>query len=97
MDIELAEKHLGKWLIKAQTFLDDEDYCEAKHFLDHGEWEMAFEIILVGAIEKDIHLSTSQSEELLLLAEESGIRDNGGIFDYDIFEKMTKWLNKGQK
>lgn len=68
-----------------------EDFLEAKHFFDHDEWEIAFEILLVWIIERNVEYEKETLFELEKIAKFCQLDVNGGHSDYYIWQKFQNY------
>ena len=96
MDEKTAVQKIGYWSVFLEEILSLDDISEAKYQFNHDEWEMAFEILLIGIIDSEISIPEEKQNELEEIAIYCKLKDQGGIIDYYIWDKFQNWL-KSQK
>ncbi len=92
LDYETAKRI--KYLAKKYGSLipTREGYQEMNHFLEYGEWEMAYEILILELMEEHVKIEEVDVKEMLNVAIACGLRENGGIADFYVFDKLKTWL-----
>ncbi len=63
-----------------------------EHYLNHGEPEMAFEGLVLEMIRVREYSMSTRSIDWLGLARECGLEKSGGVFEYEVFEKLCSWV-----
>jgi hypothetical protein len=91
MEEQTLIKKIGNWFKKLDGQISFEDISEAKKLYGHDEWEMAFEIMLIGIINSEIAISDNEKDELKEIAIQCEFREEGGVSDYHIWDKFQKW------
>jgi len=96
-DWNQIDKFIRYALVQVESFLEPEVINSVKHFLDHAEFEMAFEglfieIMKLDAIPKIDMVQSKKVAEQLRLNEET-------IFDFKFWNKFERYIsvNNNQK
>jgi hypothetical protein len=88
--IHNSEKQLEKLIIVAQTLVQSDGLEGVMHYLEHGEYEMSFEGLVIELMKLEVYpdgFNFSEWKELGLqfrLNEES-------VFDNDFWNKFLEW------
>ncbi|QDT42989.1 hypothetical protein Pan241w_30840 [Gimesia alba] len=61
------------------------------HYLNHGEPEMAFEGLLIELMKANRLPESFHSIHWEQMARSAGLIDEGGVFDYEIWNKFSVW------
>lgn len=94
MEEQVLVEKIGVLLARFENKIPLEDISEAKNLFEHDEWEMAFEILLIGLIGSEIVISDDEKSELEELAIDCNLKDEGGVSDYYIWDKFLKWTER---
>ena len=90
-------KHIGvreylKFLKSVSSYLDQSLVSKAKH-IEHGQWELSFEAVLLGLMETAVEDIELDYELVYALAQEANIIDEG-VLDLDTWERFQLWLSE---
>ena len=92
MDKNSIEK-LSRYIEVSKNIISSEAYLEISHFYNHGEYEMAFEGLIIELIQEAKYPQDFESSEWENLGMEFGF-DKESVFDYDIWNKFIKWSSE---
>lgn len=70
-----------------------DELSEVNYYLNHNEPEMALEGLLIELINANQRPASINSETWTEIVQTAGLR-NGGVFDYDIWDKFCLWLDQ---
>jgi hypothetical protein len=92
MDRENIKK-LYKYIKKFKDNITNEAYTEICHYFEHGEYEMAFEGLIIELILKNNDFRDFEKLELRTLGVQFELNKNS-VFDFDIWNKFIIWLDE---
>jgi hypothetical protein len=92
MDKNSVERLLG-YIEVSKSILMDEAYIEVRHYYDHGEYEMAFEGLVIELVKENKYPQSFVSAEWENLGIEFGLNKES-IFDYYFWNKFIEWLKR---
>jgi hypothetical protein len=75
----------------AKSIISVRAYAEVCHFYEHGEYEMAFEGLLIELIQSRKHPKNFIKEEWKTLGLQFEL-DKQSVFDCSIWEKFVNWI-----
>lgn len=75
--------------------LDKESAEGTLHYLQHGELEMAFEILGLGLLNSTISLDESMGSRLVAIGRQLGV-DNESVWDPLFWDRLTQWRDQRQ-
>ena len=84
------EKEAANCLSASLTLLSEEGVKEVRHYLDHGEPEMALEGLLIELIGQDGTPDPFDYDEWIAIARQAGL-DTDPVFDPEILLKFSAW------
>ncbi len=73
--------------------LDDESIEAVQHYLDHDEYEMAFEGLFIELININAELSTETANKCIVLGKKLYLHEEY-MFDKKFWEKLERFLSK---
>ena len=73
--------------------LDDESIDAVLHYLEHDEYEMAFEGLFIELIKVNAVLSVEDANKCLKIGENLGINKDS-VFDMNFWQKLNTFLCK---
>lgn len=89
-NVELHDKQLENYINASKEILELKDIEEVEHFFKHGEYEMAFEGLLIELIKAGIYPSEYNYKDWKVLGEHY-ILDRKTVFDETIWRKFVRW------
>lgn len=81
---------LEELLERFGNLLDDESINSVRHYLDHREFEMAFEGLFIELIKIDTVFSKNELINCIHLAQKLGL-DNESVFDGEFWESLNRF------
>ncbi|MDY6930104.1 MAG: MafI family immunity protein [Pseudomonadota bacterium] len=87
-----AENRIQTLLNRFVGLLDTETVESVQHYLDHSEYELAFEGLFIELMKVDAVLEKDESEIYLKLAMELGL-DRDSVFDGKFWEKFKAFMD----
>jgi hypothetical protein len=88
---ENSIKKLFEYIEASKNIISNEAYLEVRHFYDHGEYEMAFEGLIIELDQGNKYPQDFKSAEWENLGMEFGL-DKESVFD--IWDKLIKWSRR---
>jgi len=88
-----AKQEVEEMVTLAMTVLPSNELSEVQHFLDHDEYEMAFEGLIIQLSRHGAALPNRQSREIRDLAERLGLRAES-VFAGNFWDIMNLWLRQ---
>ena len=92
MDVQSYEK-LFSFIENSKEIIPMDGYLESCRFFEHGEFEMAFEGLLIELITEGKKPKGFNAAEWIALGKEFEL-DKDSVFDGDIWEKFIEWASK---
>ena len=84
------EAILGEFISLSERFLRNNELDEVRHYYEHGEYEMAFEGLLIELTSLGIYPDNFKFSKWKEIAIHYGL-DKESIFDEFIWEKFMRW------
>ena len=83
-------EQVEEMFLRFSDAIPSENKKELTHFLEHDEFEMAFEGLLIELLNAPALATREDLDRLLKLAVELNLspEDNGGVWDYHIVDKL---------
>lgn len=89
------ENSVGEILKQSRSLLDENSYGEALRYLENGEYEMAYEGLLIELVKNNRYPEGFDFGIWKVVGEACDLDTNGGVFDYEIWSKFLKWGERG--
>lgn len=83
----IVERFIQALLHKFDGLLDSESLESIQHYLDHREYEMAFEGLFIELMKANADLNEGEMETSFKLGQELGL-DEDSVFDGNFWEKF---------
>ena len=91
MDHSMA---VGRLVTSCSDLLSQPGLREVRHFLEHGEYEMAFEGLVLELMTTDRTPPDFSGREWLALGEQLGLRTES-VFVADFWPRFCEWVGRG--
>jgi hypothetical protein len=89
----VVEKRLQDLLIRYSDEIDDESKEAVQHYLDHSEYEMAFEGLFIELMKLKVSLGNEESCGFIELGKKLDL-DKESVFDGDFWNNFTEYYSK---
>lgn len=90
----MVEKLIQILLNEFIGLLDSESVNTIQHYLDHSEYEMAFEGLFIELMKANAAVEKNEKEAYFKLGRDLGL-DEDSVFDGDFWEKFKVYLEQG--
>jgi hypothetical protein len=83
-------------LTECQHLFTSDDLSEVRHYLDHGEIEMAVEGFCLELLRKNVVLPENIRTRVKVLAQDVRL-DKESVFDAEIWQKLETYLSRSEE
>lgn len=87
----MVEKLIQILLNKYAGLLDSESVDSIQHYLDHSEYEMAFEGLFIELMKANVDMDEGEIETYFKLGQDLGL-DEDSVFDGNFWEKLRVFV-----
>lgn len=84
------EEKIGVLIQTCADAVSKDGLSEVKHFYDHGEYEMAFEGLVLELIKSDASPPNFDYDEWCMILKELKL-DHEAVFDSELWPKFEAW------
>lgn len=93
-EAEAIARLIRELLARNEAALDGESVTEIRHYLDHDEYEMAFEGLFLSLMARGRYEPAERPEVYLAWAERLGLARES-VFAADFWERLSRFLARG--